>query len=106
MIAHDQLPIYCYQCYRIEFLCMKGEGNPKTNMGGCRYWVDDFDIGNCVLRCDREHGQREIANRLGLSYQEIQHIEHKAKAKLKVRIAKEWRSGNMVSGGIEKVNKL
>jgi hypothetical protein len=106
VINIDQLPIYFYQCYRIDFLCGKGEGHPKTSIGGCRFWIDDFDIGNCVLRCDKEHGQKEIAVKLGLSYQEIQHIEKKAKDKLKLRISPEWRRGRTIIDDEEKVNRL
>jgi hypothetical protein len=70
------LPLSDYRCYRIEFLC---------EQGACRYWIRDFEIGNCVLRCKREYNCSEIARRIGISRQAIQGVEKQAMAKLRGR---------------------
>lgn len=77
------IPAANYVCYKIDFLCPIGEGNKRTARGGCRYWVEDFSLNNCVLRCDRAYPQTEIAKDLGITYQQVQHLEKNAFAVLR-----------------------
>ncbi len=88
----ESLPIAGWRCYRLEFMCWQTE---------CRYWIRDFEMGNCVLRCERVYMQREVAERLDMSYQMVQHIEGSGMEKMKKGLMENGVVASIVNDGYE-----
>ena len=88
------LPFPDYHCYKVDFLCHCGRTQRRKQERKveheCRYWIEDFELGNCILRIDRPYGAKETAKRLGISHQALYSIEVKAKEKLASRLRQVW----------------
>ena len=71
-----------YECYKKSELCEVGD----EENGGCRYWVDWLDVGNCALRNTTEHTLKEVGMMLGISKERARQLEERGLAKMKVII--------------------
>jgi hypothetical protein len=74
-----------YQCFHEENECRVGKDEEDCHghyTGGCRYWVKDRGIGNCVLRVEAPMSQPETARALGISKQAVLQTEQRALRKI------------------------
>jgi hypothetical protein len=74
-----------YQCYHAKDVCQVGKDESDQwghYTGGCRYWVKDRGIGNCVLRVREPMSQPETARALGISKQAVLQTEQRALRKI------------------------
>ncbi len=72
------LPLSRYTCCLVDHLC---------NVGGerCRHWVQDWNIGNCCLRCHEPRRQQDIAAIMGVNRSYIGEVERRALSKIRKR---------------------
>lgn len=93
MERKQQLPLPGWACYRVSFLCPAGTPSGKFNRiptagAGCIYWIEDFGIGNCVLRATQATEPEDLSIRMRCSRQNINRTEDWAIKKLR-RLAAE-----------------
>lgn len=67
------------KCWERDELCGKTE---------CRHWLEDIELGNCVLRVSREYTLEEIGQRLGITRERVRQIEERALRRLRAEIIK------------------
>jgi len=51
----------------------------------CRYFIQHTELGNCVLRNEREWTMEDIGKVMGISRQRVEQIERKALGKMQNR---------------------
>jgi hypothetical protein len=90
------LPLPCYLCQYVDCMCECGtnikdvrkttrardQSKIRSNGLGCRYWVDDWEVGNCVLRIEEAMGLEDVADKLGITKQAVSQAEVHARVKL------------------------
>jgi hypothetical protein len=84
-IPNHLKPTRNYQCFHEQLRCKVGKDEEDQHghyIGGCRYWVDDGDIGNCVLRVESPMSQPEIAKAMGVTKQNVIQTEQRALRKI------------------------
>ena len=90
----ETLPFPNYQCAKLDFICQCGKTQKhkpeKVKRQECRYWIEDPEVKNCVLRIDREYGAKETAKKLGISHQAVYKIENKIKRILRSSLHSIW----------------
>jgi hypothetical protein len=78
-------PTRNYQCFHEDEPCRVGKDEEDRYghyTGGCRYWVKDPGIGNCVLRVEMPMSQPEIAKAMGVTKQDVIQTEQRALRKI------------------------
>jgi hypothetical protein len=88
------VPLWGYLCHKMNFTCDVGEVQERRRgkgrrtvvnwQGGCRYWIDDPECGNCCKRNEKEHTCEEVGRMIGLSRQSVIRAENAARKKLYV----------------------
>ncbi len=74
-----------YKCHKGDHLCEVGD-EEMDKEGGCRYWIDCLDVGNCSLRNFKERTLAEVGTMLGISKERARQLEERGLAKMKVTI--------------------